>query len=61
MSLRLSPNETTAVNVPAVVGAPEGEPVPGTLGSPPPQAASSRAEKTQGLNDRNALMRNPSK
>src|SRR5664280_1612585 len=58
MSLRLSPKETTAVKLPLVVGAPAVEPEPATSGSPPPHAASNSAEKSQGLRDRNALMRN---
>jgi hypothetical protein len=44
-SLRLSPNDTSEVNVPLVVGAPDGEPLPGTSGSPPPHAASSSAAR----------------
>ena len=43
-SLRLSPNDTTAVNVLLVVGAPLGDALPGTSGSPPPQAPSNSAE-----------------
>src|SRR6187549_407542 len=57
MSLRLSPKETMAVKVPGVVGAPEGEPLPGTSGSLPPQAASSRVAATHEERIRMTLMR----